>query len=300
MTILKSNAAFNSFTPDMEKGIYYKVNDDIVIDDPIHWILKRDKEIKERVAWPWLATLYENATKISKEEVVRLGINNDMITLLDNTKEKILEWSRTTLHPKMTESRFIHKIQNSVNLDKDKILHALEIAKTVHKEHKRKEGSPYIWHCIAVAMKALEENGDTDDIIIALLHDAYEDYGDDRDVFLDSIETKFWKNVSESIKKLSKYRGVTKISNEQYIKELSTDIKTLKIKWFDRIHNIECLRFTDTENRRNYLEETKQVYIPLFETQHKKLAEKMRRIIDLYKNNDLELEKWEKEIIKNF
>gem|GEM_PF-5167750 len=87
-----------------------------------------------------MSDLRENAKKISEKEAInKFGISEDLLALLENNKEKTLESSRITLYPEMAEIRFIDKIKNKPNLDVEEILKALEIAKEVHKNHKRKE-----------------------------------------------------------------------------------------------------------------------------------------------------------------
>jgi len=62
------------------------------------------------------------------------------------------------------------------------------------------------------------------------------------------------------------------------------------------------LRFTDRETRKEYIKETQEKYIPLFEVEHKGIAKKIKEIIELYKNNELELEveEWEVKILEKY
>ena len=52
---------------------------------------------------------------------------------------------------------------------------AVDYARNKHKEQKRKDGSPYIIHPLAVAKIVTEMGLDTDAVLGALLHDCIED-----------------------------------------------------------------------------------------------------------------------------
>ena len=52
---------------------------------------------------------------------------------------------------------------------------AVEYAQNKHKEQKRKDGSPYIIHPLAVAKIVTEMGLDVDAVLGALLHDCIED-----------------------------------------------------------------------------------------------------------------------------
>lgn len=63
-----------------------------------------------------------------------------------------------------------------IQLNTGRVLQAIDLAMTLHKEQKRKgRDVPYITHLFSVASKVLEEGGDEDQFISALLHDSVED-----------------------------------------------------------------------------------------------------------------------------
>ena len=61
------------------------------------------------------------------------------------------------------------------NADMELIDKAVEYANAKHKYQKRKDGSPYIIHPLAVAQVVAEIGLDMDAILAALLHDCIED-----------------------------------------------------------------------------------------------------------------------------
>lgn len=63
-----------------------------------------------------------------------------------------------------------------VQLNTGRVLQAIDFVMALHKEQKRKgRDIPYITHLFIVASKVLEEGGDEDQFISALLHDSVED-----------------------------------------------------------------------------------------------------------------------------
>ena len=79
--------------------------------------------------------------------------------------------------------------------DMDKIERAIEYADAKHKYQKRKDGSPYIIHPLAVAEIVVEMGLDVDAVLGALLHDCIED----TDASHDDIEKKFGASVTELV-----------------------------------------------------------------------------------------------------
>jgi (p)ppGpp synthase/HD superfamily hydrolase len=72
---------------------------------------------------------------------------------------------------------------------------ALAYAHRVHADQRRKGGSvPYIAHLLGVAALVLEDGGDEDEAIAALLHDAVEDQGGAER--LDDIRRRFGERVA--------------------------------------------------------------------------------------------------------
>ncbi len=77
----------------------------------------------------------------------------------------------------------------------DRFNDALVFAAQIHSRQRRKGSSvPYIAHLLGVTALVLEDGGDEDQAIAALLHDAVEDQGGLRTLHL--IEEKFGKRVA--------------------------------------------------------------------------------------------------------
>ena len=90
--------------------------------------------------------------------------------------------------------------------DMDLIDRAVEYANVKHKFQKRKDGSPYIIHPLAVAEIVAEMGLDMDAILGALLHDCIED----TDASHEDIEKIFGVTVAELVE------GVTKLTRANF------------------------------------------------------------------------------------
>ena len=68
------------------------------------------------------------------------------------------------------------KISDSgMDMDMGRIEAAYNMAKLAHSGQLRKDGSPYVTHCVAAADISVDMGLDEDSIIAALLHDVIED-----------------------------------------------------------------------------------------------------------------------------
>ena len=79
---------------------------------------------------------------------------------------------------------------------------AFELADRSHAGQKRKDGTPYVSHCIAAAIITAELGLDEDAIIAAILHDCIEDTG----LTYDDIARAFGAAVADIVE------GVTKLT----------------------------------------------------------------------------------------
>ena len=166
---------------------------------------------------------------------------------------------------------------------------ALMLAKELHSEQKRDDGSPYLeQHIYPVALTILKtiklgyiyaspRITSRDMIITALLHDALED----TDVEESKIICEFGENVYKMIKVLTKKRPWEENYDiEEYMRRLnSSSIHTRIIKLADRMNNLFCLQYTSEEKRRWYIEDTVKYYLPLAKNTSKYFYIWMRRVL---------------------
>ena len=153
------------------------------------------------------------------------------------------------------------------NADMALIDKAVEYANTKHKFQKRKDGSPYIIHPLAVAQVVAEMGLDMDAILGALLHDCIED----TDASHEDIEKIFGTTVAELVEGVTKLTRADFSSSEQAQMEnlrkmfmaMSKDIRVVLIKIADRLHNMRTMQYQSPEKQIKKCRETMDIYAPL-------------------------------------
>ena len=144
---------------------------------------------------------------------------------------------------------------------------AVDYANRKHKVQKRKDGSPYIIHPLAVAQIVAEMGLDCDAILGALLHDCIED----TDASHEDIEKIFGPTVAELVEGVTKLTRANFSSSEQAQMEnlrkmfmaMSKDIRVVLIKIADRLHNMRTMQYQTPEKQIQKCRETMDVYAPL-------------------------------------
>ena len=144
---------------------------------------------------------------------------------------------------------------------------AVDYANQKHKLQKRKDGSPYIIHPLAVAQIVAEMGLDCDAILGALLHDCIED----TDASHEDIEKIFGPTVAELVEGVTKLTRANFSSSEQAQMEnlrkmfiaMRKDIRVVLIKIADRLHNMRTMQYQTPEKQIQKCRETMDVYAPL-------------------------------------
>ena len=172
----------------------------------------------------------------------------------------------------MNSDELFNKLIEKLNtvghpMDVGRISDAYELAKSSHEGQKRKDGSDYVTHCIAVADICVDMGLDEDSIIAALLHDTIED----TDVTYDLIKKKFGTPVADLVD------GVSKLTRVQYtykedeqmenlrkmLLAMAKDIRVILIKIADRLHNMRTMDYQTEEKQRSKSLETMEIYAPI-------------------------------------
>ena len=163
----------------------------------------------------------------------------------------------------------MHKaiMQHMPGADMDLIDRAVEYANAKHQYQKRKDGSPYIIHPLAVAEVVAEMGLDMDAILGALLHDCIED----TDASHEDIEKLFGATVAELVEGVTKLTRANFSSTEQAQMEnlrkmfmaMSKDIRVVLIKIADRLHNMRTMQYQSPAKQIIKCRETMDIYAPL-------------------------------------
>ena len=144
---------------------------------------------------------------------------------------------------------------------------AVAYANEKHKSQKRKDGSPYIIHPLAVAEIVAEMGLDADAILGALLHDCIED----TDASFDEIAGMFGRTAAELVEGVTKLTRANFSSTEQAQMEnlrkmfmaMSKDIRVVLIKIADRLHNMRTMQYQTPAKQVSKCRETMDIYAPL-------------------------------------
>ncbi len=144
---------------------------------------------------------------------------------------------------------------------------AVQYADAKHNSQKRKDGSPYIIHPLAVAEIVCEMGLDVDAILGALLHDCIED----TDASHEEIAKLFGATVAELVEGVTKLTRANFSSTEQAQMEnlrkmfmaMSKDIRVVLIKIADRLHNMRTMQYQSPAKQLIKCRETMDVYAPL-------------------------------------
>ena len=151
--------------------------------------------------------------------------------------------------------------------DLGRVRAAFECADRAHSGQKRRDGSPYVSHCIAAAIITAEMGLDEDSIIAALLHDTIEDTS----LTHEDIARSFGASVADIVE------GVTKLTRVQYtsveeqqmenmrkmLLAMAKDIRVILIKMADRLHNMRTMAYQSEEKQRIKSLETMEIYAPI-------------------------------------
>lgn len=150
--------------------------------------------------------------------------------------------------------------------DVSPIIKAYEFAAIAHAGQKRLSGDDYIQHALATSLKLAELHMDIATITAGLLHDVPED----TNYTLEEIKKQFGKEVAnlvEGITKIGtlKYRGVERYAENlrKMFLAMTEDIRTIIIKFADRLNNLETLEYNRPDKRRRIALETLEIFAPI-------------------------------------
>ena len=152
-------------------------------------------------------------------------------------------------------------------MDMTLIEETIRYAEEKHKVQKRKDGSPYIIHPLAVAELVAEMGLDRDAVLGALLHDCIED----TDSTKDEIARLFGDATAELVEGVTKLTRANFSSSEERQMEnlrkmfmaMSKDIRVVLIKIADRLHNMRTMQYQTPEKQISKCRETMDIYAPL-------------------------------------
>lgn len=182
------------------------------------------------------------------------------------------------------KTSFIDRLTSLSWEEREQIMFAYDIAKFAHREQKREEGGRYFEHPRSVALILMDECNIYDASIIsaALLHDAMEDssilgsyhrlsYSEWKDIARHRITPSFKESTANIVIALTKpmVNNINIHTKEEamnlYLSNLrDSSPETLLVKMADRLHNLRTLQFVPAEKQKMKIDETKDIYFPIF------------------------------------
>ncbi len=176
--------------------------------------------------------------------------------------------AHTPLDPDAMFAELEEKLKNSgSDMNLERIRAAYIMARDAHEGQKRKDGSPYVTHCVATADISFDMGLDEDSVVSALLHDVIEDTPLEHA----DVAKQFGTAVADIVE------GVTKLTRVQYTSKedeqmenmrkmlmaMSKDIRVILLKTADRLHNMRTMDFQSPEKQRSKSLETMEIYAPI-------------------------------------
>lgn len=135
-------------------------------------------------------------------------------------------------------------------------MNVIEYVKQKHSGQKRKQGTPYYLHPVAVS-KILKDKGfGTEYQIAGLFHDLLED----TDTSYEEIKEISNRRIADAVLLVTKEPGYTK---ENYYKRIKENDMARMVKLADRMHNLSEAHFADRAFQKKYIKETEKWFIDL-------------------------------------
>ncbi|MEK7572342.1 MAG: RelA/SpoT family protein [Patescibacteria group bacterium] len=150
--------------------------------------------------------------------------------------------------------------------EQELIKKAYFFAEYAHAGQKRANGDPYFEHAFETGKNLAKFGMDTKTIAAGIMHDVLEDTS----VTETEMEKEFGKEIVflvEGVTKLGalKYKGNIRHveSLRKFFVAISKDLRVVMIKFADRLHNLETLKFLPVEKQKRIALESIEVYAPL-------------------------------------
>ena len=135
----------------------------------------------------------------------------------------------------------------------EKLAKAIAFAAEKHANQKRKDGTPYIFHPMAVAELLKRYGYDIDYQVAGILHDVLEDTD-----ATDEEVRAFGENVYEAVKLVTRPKGA---DEAEYVKNILGNRMAAAVKNADKVHNMFDIITTNNRNAiLNYAKKVEKYY----------------------------------------
>jgi GTP pyrophosphokinase len=152
-------------------------------------------------------------------------------------------------------------------LDGDLLARAYRFSERAHAGQTRRNGDPYVTHCVEVAKILADLQLDSVTVASGLIHDVVEDTA----VTVEEVEREFGREIAQIVDGLTKigHLPLTSMQERQVenyrklLLSIAKDARVILIKLADRLHNMRTLEFMPEDKRLRIAQETRDLYAPL-------------------------------------
>lgn len=154
------------------------------------------------------------------------------------------------------------------DLDRDRLVQAINFAKIAHDGQMRLSGDPFIVHPIETAKLLASWNLDTTSVVVGILHDTVEKGA----AKITDIQSEFGEEIAQLVIGVTRLDALTlgKSQDDAVIENfrrmfvaMAKDLRVLVIRIAERLDNIRSIEFLQEEQRRKYALDTLEIYAPL-------------------------------------
>ena len=179
------------------------------------------------------------------EDVNNWQVKFESCQYSDRLINKLLLLNKTTKNP----------------VDIQEVKKAIYYAKKYHGNQMRESGQPYYSHPIEVAYMVADYLFKTDSMVVSILHDTIEDTTMTAGMIIDI----FGRVVAGQVDDLTRIKFNKKITAGESVNLLFTQYKkdVLHVKLFDRLHNVQTIKYMPSEKIKRIIDETIIYFIPL-------------------------------------
>ncbi|WKW15439.1 RelA/SpoT family protein [Pseudogemmatithrix spongiicola] len=157
--------------------------------------------------------------------------------------------------------------QASGRLDMDLLAKAYRFSERAHAGQTRRNGDPYVTHCVQVAKILAELQLDSITVASGLIHDVVEDTAHS----VEDVEREFGREVAQIVDGLTKIGHLPMASREErqvesyrkLLLSVAKDVRVILVKLADRLHNMRTLEWMPEEKRQRIAMETRDLYAPM-------------------------------------
>jgi GTP pyrophosphokinase len=152
-------------------------------------------------------------------------------------------------------------------LDLELLQRAYKFSARAHEGQFRKNGDPFVTHCVEVAKILAELQLDSVTVATGLIHDVVED----TPLRIDDVEKEFGTEIAQLVDGLTKIGHLPMHSTEErqvenyrkLLVSIAKEVRVIIIKLADRLHNMRTLDSLPEDKQRRIAQETMDLYAPL-------------------------------------